>query len=1230
MCTLSWKIVPCVRTTGLIKFLISAWLVGLATTAASTSANAQCVTAGTTVTCTGTVSGSPTGFGDGTQTGLTIQVQPNASVSGTVDGLSAGANNIFLNTGMIQGTDPTVGVGIAHGLNANISNFGLISAQNGINGDGSATITNSGTISSVSATNTGVQGVAIQETAATITNSGTISGTHGGVFLTIGGTIDNSGTITAPIGISSNGVASVTNSGTITSAGGVAITVLASGGTLTIAPSSVINGTVAFGSFGILQLGGTITSGTFNVSQIGGQYQGFSVFNVVGASTWTLTGSGAQNWTVSSGTLIGDTNSLQGGLITNNNVLQFAQDMDGVYAGSISGAGLLIKSGTGDVIFTGANSYASGTSILGGTLQLGNGGASGSIVGIVVDSSVFAIDRSDTYIFSGTITGSGSFAQIGTGTTILTGANTYSGGTTISAGTLQVTNSNPSFSSSVGTGLVTLNGGTFQAGANGLGFSNGFALNAGVSNTIDTQANTLTLSGVIADGNGAGAFTKVGSGTLVLTGSNTFTGGTTISAGILQLGNGGATGSIVGNVVDNGAFMINRSGALILGGTVSGDGAVLLDGPGTTILTGANTYSGGTTINAGTLQLGNGGATGSIVGNVVDNGTFMIDRSGMLILGGTISGTGSLLLDGTGTTVLTGANTYSGSTTINAGTLVVNGSIAQSATAVNAGAVLAGAGTVGAVSVNSGASLAPGAVSAPGTLTVAGHLGFQPGAYYFVQVNPANASSTKVTVGAAASLAGTVEVAFAPGSYARNSYDILHAARLGGTTFGGVAGSLPGFTIGLSYTPTDVLLNLTATLGAGGGGNNPPGNQKKVAGAINTHFNNGGELPPGFLNLFGLSGGNLYNALAQLSGEAATGSQQVTFDAMNMFLGVLTDPFIDGRGATTPPGSAAAPFAEQSGYGASAYTSDGCGRADSERDAYGMITKAPPHSFSVDQSWSVWAAAYGGSRATDGNATLGSDSTTSTIYGTAVGADYRFSPDTLAGFALAGGGTSFTIANGLGGGWSDLFQAGVFIRHTQGPSYISGALAYGWQDITTNRMVTVAGIDQLRAQFDANAWSGRVEGGYRFVSPWIGAAVTPYAAGQFTTFDMPAHAEQAALGANNFALAYGSSSVTDARSELGLRTDRSFATQVGILTLRGRAAWAHDFNTDRDIAATFETLPGASFVVDGAAQAHDAALVTASGEMKWQNGWSVAATFEGEFSSVTRSYAGKGVARYAW
>jgi uncharacterized protein with beta-barrel porin domain len=142
--------------------------------------------------------------------------------------------------------------------------------------------------------------------------------------------------------------------------------------------------------------------------------------------------------------------------------------------------------------------------------------------------------------------------------------------------------------------------------------------------------------------------------------------------------------------------------------------------------------------------------------------------------------------------------------------------------------------------------------------------------------------------------------------------------------------------------------------------------------------------------------------------------------------------------------------------------------------------------------------------------------------------------------------------------------------------------------------------------------------------------ITPYAAAQFTTFDLPDYAEQILSGANAFALGYASKSVTDTRSELGLRSDKSFAMPDAILTLRGRAAWVHDFNTDRNIAVTFQTLPGASFVVGGAAQAHDAALTTASAEMKWQIGFSLAATFEGEFSNVTRSYAGKGVARYAW
>jgi uncharacterized protein with beta-barrel porin domain len=172
------------------------------------------------------------------------------------------------------------------------------------------------------------------------------------------------------------------------------------------------------------------------------------------------------------------------------------------------------------------------------------------------------------------------------------------------------------------------------------------------------------------------------------------------------------------------------------------------------------------------------------------------------------------------------------------------------------------------------------------------------------------------------------------------------------------------------------------------------------------------------------------------------------------------------------------------------------------------------------------------------------------------------------------------------------------------------------QDVTTDRTVTVAGVDRLHAQFNANAWSGRVEGGYRFVTPWMG--VTPYAAGQFTTYQLPAYAEQVLSGANTFALNYAARDVTAARSELGVRADRSFAMRNGILTLRGRAAWAHNFNTDRSVTPVFQTLPGTAFVVNGAAQAPDAALTTASAEMKWLNGWSAVATFEGEFSDVTK------------
>ncbi|TGV76957.1 autotransporter outer membrane beta-barrel domain-containing protein, partial [Mesorhizobium sp. M00.F.Ca.ET.158.01.1.1] len=138
----------------------------------------------------------------------------------------------------------------------------------------------------------------------------------------------------------------------------------------------------------------------------------------------------------------------------------------------------------------------------------------------------------------------------------------------------------------------------------------------------------------------------------------------------LQIGNGGTTGGILGNVTNNGTLAFDRSDTYTYAGVISGSGAVSQIGTGTTILTADNTYAGVTTIAAGTLQLGNGGTSGSIAGNVTNNGTLIIDRSNGVTLAGAISGSGSVVQQGAGSTTLAGTNSYGGGTTISAGTLI--------------------------------------------------------------------------------------------------------------------------------------------------------------------------------------------------------------------------------------------------------------------------------------------------------------------------------------------------------------------------------------------------------------------------------------------------------------------------------------------------------------------------------------------------------------------------------
>ena len=445
------------------------------------------------------------------------------------------------------------------------------------------------------------------------------------------------------------------------------------------------------------------------------------------------------------------------------------------------------------------------------------------------------------------------------------------------------------------------------------------------------------------------------------------------------------------------------------------------------------------------------------------------------------TGVGSLTKSGTGTINLTGDVQMA--VQVNGGTVLANNFVQFAE--VSAGATLGGVGVIGGGAILAGGTLSPGdpgggitilAPSSPiGVLTFSGDLDFAADSFYRVEVSPSDADRTDVA--GTATLAGTVQAVFEPGTYLERDYTILTSTSRSGEFEDLTTQNLPaGFDAALAYDGNDVLLQLTAQLGLSG---NFPSNQQSVANALNTFFNDGGTLPPGFVTLFGLTGDQLLQALSQTSGEAGSSSlSQSTFMAMNQFLGAM----MGGGGSGGFGGGGALAYAAAAGPR----------QPDAVREAYAAVTprgapvykapayKAAPYADPYAPRWRVWGSAYGGSADIGGDAGIGSHDTTHRAYGFAVGADHMLTPDTRIGFALAGGGTNFSIDQGLGGGRSDLFQAGLHARHQMGAAYLSAGLAYGWQDVSTERNVFTAGFERLEADFNAHAFSGRAEGGWRF------------------------------------------------------------------------------------------------------------------------------------------------------
>lgn len=443
-----------------------------------------------------------------------------------------------------------------------------------------------------------------------------------------------------------------------------------------------------------------------------------------------------------------------GAIVQGTNTVGNTQFFDG----TISGGASLRQIGAGTTVLRQANTYTGGTVINAGILQVGDGAASGS-AGQNIGTNAISVENEGRLVLTnvanggvlnnnitnnlagtfghvsinsiqsieltGTITdGAGQLdlLQSGAGTTTLSNAgNTYTGSTTVNAGTLQIGKTGVGGSIGATSAVFVNTGGTLSivniGGPVPNTLGNAISNNLGGTGTVLVNSvNTNTLSGNITNGAGALALTQSGAGTTILTGAgNTYTGATTITAGTLQLGQGGVNGGLApaSNIINNGTLVFDGA-AQTYANTISGTGNLVKQQNTVTTLTGTNTYSGLTTISAGTLRVGSATALGSTIGGTVLAAGATLDLNGQdigaepLQVQGIGDGLGAIQNTAVGTGISSGPITLTGDTTIGtaSGPITLNGAIggAFALTKIGAGTLtLAGVNAYnGTTSVNAG------------------------------------------------------------------------------------------------------------------------------------------------------------------------------------------------------------------------------------------------------------------------------------------------------------------------------------------------------------------------------------------------------------------------------------------------------------------------------------------------------------------------------------------------
>ena len=462
-----------------------------------------------------------------------------------------------------------------------------------------------------------------------------------------------------------------------------------------------------------------------------------------------------------------------------------------------------------------------------------------------------------------------------------------------------------------------------------------------------------------------------------------------------------------------------------------------------------------------------------------------------------------------------------------------------------------------------------------------GNLSFAPGSIYLVEVAPGAADRTNVS--GSASLQGTAVASFASGNYTPVPQVVLSAAGGRSGTFGSLLtlGLPPGLLASLSYTPSDVMVNLTAVLGAG---TTLTANQSNVAGALNNSFNTGNSLPGGMAGLFNQSGQTLAASLNSLSGEAQSGVQVAAFGYGNLFLNTV---LASGTAGGTRQGV-----------------------------QYASLTAAEAEP--GPRRLRGWLTGFGGYGWLGGTPSNGSSGVQTSAQGIAAGADWSFDHG-LAGVAVSGGTSNWFLDGSLGNGRASVFQIGLYGRAMLDPGLPRGGDRVG----PARRQHAASGaVPRRLARRELHGHDVVGSAGSR-------PSLRPAGAWPHTVRRGPEPGRQHAGLLRDIAGEHRRRALLQrqrdmvAALQLGLELDADVGTILGSkASLGARLSWAHEYQTTGAVSAWFQSLPGSNFAVSGAPLPQDAGIVRVTSNLALDEAWSLRLQADAEFGNNYGSIAG--------